>query len=132
MRKLVTALTLLVILALPGCTWFQSAGCSAQDTLSSAVAGGIATGLQCQNPAGIKADVEKVVAQLGLCKTQQVSLVSDICTNLGGLAVDQLAEKLVPSAWNCSAADAKGKLKDLVVAECNKLAAAPAPQAAHK
>lgn len=118
-----------VALGLNGCTKGCSTadiGCSIEKTVVSGVAPVIATQLQCSNVDAISNDLNNIIGKVGLCKQQlgnsgKLSLPGPICSMFVDLVVNNVANIAIPASWGCSASNAKGLLKDVVMMACQKL-----------
>lgn len=116
----------LSMLAMSGCTKGCSSGigCSIEKTIVSGITPVIASQLQCSNPDAIKADLEAIINKTGVCSAPvkselygQMIIPGPICEIFGEL-VAGLAPKAIPSAWGCTAKDAAGLLKGVIVTAC--------------
>lgn len=100
-------------------------GCSIEKTVVSGLSPAIANGLQCSNPAAIEADLKSVVDKLNLCKENDPSklnkLPGPICSMIADLVLSGVAQIAIPSTWGCTASNAKGLLKTVIVTACTSL-----------
>jgi len=125
MKKIAFLSVVVLMLGLAGCT--KNPGCVIQDTIVSALAPTIATGLQCSNPAAIQTTLTGIIQKTGMC-TQQAEVVAGLptigveaCKFVGNLVIAQVAGQAIPAEWGCTADNAKAKLADLIAQGCAKL-----------
>lgn len=111
---------LLPILFLIGCTK-GDIGCKVQDTLVGAGTSAIAMSLKCTGTEAIKADLNKLVGKLGICKKDQTQMkMAFVCPLLVSLVKDQL-NGIVPSAWACDITATQDKIAEALTAACEKV-----------
>jgi len=114
------------LLGFTGCTK-GSVGCTIEQTIVSGVGPAIATGLQCSNEAAIEADLNAIIGKLNICTkvserdNKLNKLPAPICSLFANLVLNGVASVAIPSAWGCSAANAKGLLNNLIVTACTSL-----------
>ncbi len=123
MNRSISFLFTFIFVILSGCTT-ASIGCRVEKPLVDTLTPLIATQLQCSNSAAISADLTKLVGTIGLCKPAQEegkTLPAPICSFLADMVINNLASVAVPSAWGCTAQNAKDTLKAIVMSGCSKI-----------
>lgn len=128
MKHLLLIFSISLLAFASGCTKGCSTGgigCSIEKTVVSGVGNAIASQLQCSNEAGIEADLQAIIGKLNLCKEGTVSSTNGkvaipgvVCSIFADLVINGVAGTAIPSAWGCSAANAKALLKNVVVSAC--------------
>lgn len=113
--KVALSFAMLAFLMLAGCTSLKP-GCIIQDKLSALSTDVVASKLQCANKFAVKADMDKIVAGIGMCKTGPIA--DAVCPMLVGTVVDKLASTAIPAEWQCTATDAKALVKGALSDAC--------------
>lgn len=103
------------LLLLSGCTSLKP-GCLIQDKLAGLSTDVVVSKLQCKNVFAVRADMDKIVAGIGMCKTGPIA--DAVCPMLVGTVVDKLASSAIPAEWQCSALDAKALVKEALSDAC--------------
>ena len=127
MKKCLKILALGLLVTLTNCTTLGKFGCVVEKAVVGGVSDAVVVQLQCKNSAAVEADMYKLFhEQIKICEDpiptkdiQQTSIGSWVCKKAGEVALNQLA-KQIPAAWNCSAENAKEKLKGVIESACEK------------
>lgn len=110
----------LLALALASCTAFKP-GCIIQNKMVDVATNVVTSKLECKNSAAVKADMEALVENLGLCKSAQTGTIADVlCPPVVSAVVTKVAS-VVPSAWDCSATAAKATLAAALTSACRQI-----------
>lgn len=109
--------------SLTACSFFKQPGCFIQDQAVNLAADVVASTLECSGKEAIKTDLTEVIGKLGLCKAsyETGALADAMCPLVVSAVVGFTKEKVIPSAWQCSAAGATGKLSDALLSACKAI-----------
>jgi len=113
---------LAVLVMLVSCS--QTQKCDIQDKLVLGMSNAVVKNLQCSNLDAIKADIDKVVGKIGLCKAQtagQQSPIGDLCALIVDPIVDLAVGQAIPVAWGCTGGSTKDALKVYLKEACQQL-----------
>jgi hypothetical protein len=123
MRK-VSVMALFGALLLSSCSAFKEKACDLfEDKLGAVASDVVANKLQCENKAAVQFDIEKLIADIGVCKTVQPTgpIADAVCPIAVNSVVDKLASVAVPAHWKCSLSDVKGLVKPALTDLCKKI-----------
>lgn len=116
---MIKSILLVSVALLAGCS---SIGCKIESSIIDGVAPMIVSGLQCSNYAAIKADLEKVIGNIGLCKKADMKgIPGPICQMIADMVVNSVAKVSIPASWGCSSSNAKDMLSALIVQGCKAI-----------
>lgn len=111
-------LALLLMIGFVGCSSMKP-GCLIQDKLSAVATDVVVSKLQCKNAFAVKADMDELVKNIGLCKTGPIA--DSLCPMVADQVVDKLTSAVLPAEWMCSAADAKDLVKGALLSACKQI-----------
>jgi hypothetical protein len=114
-RDLVLFLATFTILVTAGCASLKPA-CIIKDKVVAAVTTGIVTKLECANSFAVKADVDRVIESLGVCKTGPIA--EGLCPLACKTVVDALFTNVVPKEWACKSTAAKATVYAAALEKC--------------
>lgn len=108
---------------LSSCSLFKP-GCIVQNQGTALVTGVIVAQLQCTNTDAVNASVLSAFEKLNLCPAgspKEGPIANAVCPAVSQLAVNFLADNVIPAAWGCTATSATTALQNAITAACQKI-----------